>query len=122
MDEVSARMQLLNYLNQGQKVVNYFGHGSVDIWRDNILTTEDARTLSNSGYLSLFVPMTCLNGFFLDAAIDGLAESMLKAPNGGAVAAWASSGMCELRDQASQACSSSAQCCSLVSNGAPAGT
>jgi hypothetical protein len=38
------------------------------------------------------VMMTCLNGYFQDAALDSLAESLLKA-DGGAVAVWGSSGM-----------------------------
>lgn len=99
-DDATARMQLLGYLNSGQRIVNYFGHGSLDIWRDNILTSGDALSLSNSGRLSLFVPMTCLNGYFHDTVVDSLAEAMLKAPNGGAVAAWASTGMCDLGEQA----------------------
>ena len=43
--------------------------------------------------------MTCLNGYFDDPALDSLAESLLKA-EGGAVAVWASSGMCLPDDQA----------------------
>ena len=41
----------------------------------------------------MFVMMTCLNGYFHDAALDSLAESLIKAERGGAVAVWASSGM-----------------------------
>jgi len=36
--------------------------------------------------------MTCLNGYFHDAALDSLSESLMKAQRGGAVAVWASSG------------------------------
>jgi len=39
------------------------------------------------------VMMTCLNGYFQNANADSLAEALLKAERGGAVAAWASSGM-----------------------------
>jgi hypothetical protein len=39
--------------------------------------------------------MTCLNGYAHDAYIDSLAEATLKAPEGGAMAVWASSGMTE---------------------------
>jgi len=99
-DEAMARSLLLTYINQGQSVINYLGHGSVDIWRDNLLTTDDASSLANGGRLSLFVSMTCLNGYFHDAAIDSLGEAMLKARDGGAVAAWASSGMCDPGGQA----------------------
>jgi hypothetical protein len=37
--------------------------------------------------------MTCLNGYFQDGAVESLAESLLKAERGGAIAVWASSGM-----------------------------
>jgi len=37
--------------------------------------------------------MTCLNGYFQDPVLDSLAEGLMKAPRGGAVAVWASSGM-----------------------------
>jgi hypothetical protein len=41
----------------------------------------------------MFVMMTCLNGYFHDAALDSLAEALLKTERGGAVAVWASSGL-----------------------------
>jgi len=41
------------------------------------------------------VLMTCLNGYSHDAYIDSLGESLLKAPQGGAMAVWASSGFTE---------------------------
>jgi hypothetical protein len=37
--------------------------------------------------------MTCLNGYFHDAALESLAEALLHATGGGAVAVWAPSGM-----------------------------
>ena len=37
--------------------------------------------------------MDCLNGYFQDAGILSLSEAWLRAPNGGAVAAFASSGL-----------------------------
>jgi hypothetical protein len=43
--------------------------------------------------------MTCLNGYAHDAYIDSLAESLLKAENGGAMAVWASSGFTESEPQ-----------------------
>ena len=44
--------------------------------------------------------MTCLNGFFQDVYSDSLAEALLKAKQGGAVAVWASSGLTEPDKQA----------------------
>jgi len=39
------------------------------------------------------VVMDCLNGYFADPNLESLSETLLKAPNGGAVAAFASSGL-----------------------------
>jgi len=44
--------------------------------------------------------MTCLNGFFQDVYSDRLAEALLKAKQGGAVAVWASLGLTEPDKQA----------------------
>ena len=54
------------------------------------MTNEEALGLRNE-HLSMFVMMTCLNGYFQDPVLDSLAESLLKAEHGGAVAVWASS-------------------------------
>jgi len=94
-----ARVQLLGYLNEGQRVINYLGHGNLQNWRGDLLTSEDASSLRNGQKLSLFVGMTCLNGYFQEAATESLAEALLKAPNGGAVAAWASTGMSDPTEQ-----------------------
>ncbi len=92
MDDVTARARLLEALNRGQKIVNYTGHGNTDTWRGGILTSGDAAALTNRDSLSLFVMMTCLNGYFHEAATDSLAEALLKS-DGGAIAVWASTGM-----------------------------
>lgn len=89
-DDAAVKAQLLASINSGAKVLSYNGHGSTNQWRGNILTSDDARSLTNGQNLTLFVLMTCLNGYFDDPVIDSLAESLLKASNGGAVAVWAS--------------------------------
>ena len=43
-DDATVRSQLMVALNQGSKLVNYMGHGSVNLWRGNLLTSEDAMT------------------------------------------------------------------------------
>ena len=87
------RGQLLDALNQGPMIVNFYGHGSVGVWTGaGILDSELADTLTNSNRSSIYLMMTCLNGYAHDAYVDSLSESVLKAPNGGAVAVWASSG------------------------------
>jgi Peptidase family C25 len=88
-----ARGRIIEALNQGPTLVNYYGHGSVKVWTSSGLLSSDlAATLTNTNRLSVFVMMTCLNGYANDANVDSLAESVLKSPNGGAVAVWASTG------------------------------
>lgn len=98
-DAATARMRLLAAIERGQKVVNYGGHGSATIWKDFVLTADDAGNLDNGGRLPVFVMMTCLNGYFIDPGSASLAESLMNAPEGGAVAVWASSGLASPGDQ-----------------------
>lgn len=96
--EADAKTKLLNELNNGRYFINYAGHGSSGAWQSNFLTKADALALTNGNNLSIFTLLTCLNGQFNlvnnsnNTVNDSLAESLLKAPNGGAAAVWASTG------------------------------
>jgi hypothetical protein len=92
-DDATVRSQILAAINQGQTIINYNGHGSLNQWRANILTNSDAANMANTQKLSLFVMMTCLNGYFDDPALESLSEAVLKA-NGGAAGVWASAAQC----------------------------
>jgi subtilisin family serine protease len=96
-----ARSMLMQKLNAGRLLVNYIGHGSVDTWAsEELLTNADAAALTNSPRLPFVISMTCLNGFLHDPYTDSLAEALLKAERGGAIAVWASSGLTEPFGQA----------------------
>jgi hypothetical protein len=89
-----ARQSLLAGLQNGQLLVNYSGHGSVEVWAGSDLFDDiTASSLTNGDRLPVFVIMNCLNGFFHDVFTESLAESLMLAPAGGAVAVWASSGL-----------------------------
>lgn len=90
--QTDSRTLLLASLNQGPYLLNYSGHGSVGSWQSNWLTLDDGAILTNAPNYSLYFMLTCLNGYFIRTNFDSLGESMLKAPNGGAAAVWASSG------------------------------
>jgi hypothetical protein len=95
------RTQIVDAIDQGPTIVNYFGHGSVTVWTGaGLLDEANGSTLTNNNRQSLFVMMTCLNGYASDAYIDSLAEVVLKNPQGGAFAVWASSGITEPVGQA----------------------
>jgi hypothetical protein len=91
MDEDAVKSALLDAINRGQRMVSYHGHGSVDNWRGNLLSSNNAALLANKD-LPVFVMMNCLNGYFNDVVVESLSESLMKAQRG-AVAVWASSSM-----------------------------
>ena len=96
--DAQARQELITGINQGPLLVNFIGHGSIGIW-NGVLTSEDVEYLTNMG-LPFFVGMSCLNGHFQDIYMDSLSEALMKAPQGGAVAVWTSSGLTEPDKQA----------------------
>jgi hypothetical protein len=98
--DVEAKNALIGGINQGPLLVNYLGHGSVEVWNGGILSSGDAESLINGWRLPFFVNMTCFNGMFHDVYTESLSEALLKAKGGGAVAVWASSGLTEPEAQA----------------------
>jgi uncharacterized repeat protein (TIGR01451 family) len=94
--------QILAALNSGPLLVNYSGHGAEEQWSfEDLLDDTSAASLTNGSQLSVYLLMDCLNGFFQDVYATSLAQSLVLAPNGGAVAVWASSGFTNQPPQAS---------------------
>jgi hypothetical protein len=101
VDPTLASQQIQSALNNGALLVNYSGHGSVEQWSfSDLLDDSSASALSNGNQLPVYLIMDCLNGFFQDVYSTSLAESLLLAPNGGAVGVWASSGFTNQPPQA----------------------
>jgi hypothetical protein len=99
MGDAAARAALLEAIGRGQRIVNYTGHGNLDQWKSNLLTIGDAGELGDS-HPSLYVMMTCLNGYFHDPSTESLAEALIIAERGGAAAVWASTGITLPEEQA----------------------
>jgi hypothetical protein len=96
----AIRAQIIEGINEGRLLVNYIGHGSVEIWRGGIFNSDYVASLTNGARLPFFIAMTCLNGYFHDPfPTESLAESLLKTEGGGAIAVWASSGLTEPEGQ-----------------------
>lgn len=84
---------IIGALNHGVSIVNYVGHGGIDVWGDEtVLKTDDAPILRNGRRLPLFTTFTCLNGYFYHPEVDALAETLLWTRGGGIAAAVAPSG------------------------------
>ena len=102
LDPSIVTQQIFTALNSGPLLVNYSGHGSVEQWSfADFLDNTSGSALTNGDQLSVYLLMDCLNGFFQDVYSTSLAESLILAPNGGAVAVWASSGFTNQPPQAS---------------------
>ena len=102
VDPATAHSQIVAALNNGALLVDYNGHGAEQQWSfSDIFDSTDAATLSNGGRLPVYLLIDCLNGLFQDVYAQALAKSILLAPNGGAVAVWASSGFTNEPPQAS---------------------
>jgi hypothetical protein len=100
-DDAALHSQVVSAINQGPLVVNYLGHGSVEVWTGApILSATDTSALNNANHLPVFVMMTCLNGYFANPSRDSLAEALMRNNTNGAVAVWASSGMTQANAQA----------------------
>jgi uncharacterized repeat protein (TIGR01451 family) len=90
----TARQEIIAGINSGQLLVNYTGHGSEEQWSgSDIFDTNTVATLTNGSQLPVFLIMDCLNGYFQDVYAQPLGVVLLLAPNGGAVATFASTGL-----------------------------
>jgi uncharacterized repeat protein (TIGR01451 family) len=94
MSTSTAQQDILTAINSGQLLVNYAGHGSEEEWSgEDLFDNTAANGLTNGSSLPVFLIMDCLNGFFQDVYEEPLAVTLMLAPNGGAVAVLASSGL-----------------------------
>jgi uncharacterized repeat protein (TIGR01451 family) len=96
----SAHSDVVNAMNNGSLIATYIGHASIEMWAENVFLSSDASALTNGSKLPVVIALNCLNGYFHDVFSESLAEALLKAPNGGAVAVWASSTLTQPDQQA----------------------
>lgn len=80
-----------NYVNAGQAIVNYIGHGSDDYWTDPYFNNSNVLSLENSHKLPIVTSTGCWNGRFVNSTNDCIGEKWLKAENKGGVASFGGS-------------------------------
>ena len=81
-------------MNSGLSLISYVGHGGGGLWADeNILNSGDAKSLLAQPRQPLMLTMNCLNGYFIAASYESLAEGFLKAQGKGTIAAFSPSGL-----------------------------
>jgi uncharacterized repeat protein (TIGR01451 family) len=95
-----CQQQLVQMVNSGTLLVNFIGHGSVAQW-ESIFDRSDIGELTNSVALPVMLPMTCLDGYFVEARRDpvyypdlsSLSELLVRSAGKGAVASWGPTGL-----------------------------
>jgi hypothetical protein len=90
--EDQSRNGIVDIFDNTPDVLLYYGHGSVGIWGQKAIVDQSLVDLfGDSKKLPVVVSLTCLNGFFHDIYTTSLAETLVGAPKGGAIAVFASS-------------------------------
>ncbi|MEZ4712136.1 MAG: C25 family cysteine peptidase [Caldilineaceae bacterium] len=92
---VQCRQEIVNEVNKGLLFVSYVGHGAKQYWAEEQIFNQDALfQLNNEARLPIMLPMTCLEGFFHEAAAnsDAFGEMIVRQPQSGAVASWSPTG------------------------------
>jgi hypothetical protein len=90
----NAQAAVVNAINTGNYIVNYSGHGTAGAWAaTSFFANSTVPQLNNVNNESIFTMLTCLNGYFILPTTNSLSENLVHATNGGAVAAWSSTGL-----------------------------
>jgi hypothetical protein len=95
-DASTAQANLLAAMNAGKYITNYSGHGTSGAWaHPTFFANSVLPQVHNNDNESVYTMLTCLNGYFInpEPGFRSLAENLLHHNDGGAVAAWASTGL-----------------------------
>ncbi len=84
---------LLDQVNRGTLIINFFGHGDPNTWaHEQALTrARDLPLIQNSGRVPLWIAATCTWGKYDNPAIPSMAEEMVWEPESGGIASLAAS-------------------------------
>lgn len=93
---VNCRQRIVDQMNQGALFVSYIGHGAKEYWAEEQLLNKSAlQQLTNGDRLPIMLPMTCLEGYFHEAAATSASfgETIVRMAEHGAVASWSPTGL-----------------------------
>lgn len=94
-NKTDANNAIIDAINQGVLFVNYHGHASTRDWSSEpLLAQSDQARMTNAGMYPVFLPMTCLEGDFINpgSTLQSFGETVVRLPNAGAVASWSPTG------------------------------
>ncbi|MBC8278944.1 MAG: type IX secretion system sortase PorU [FCB group bacterium] len=84
----AAADNLIESINKGSIIVNYFGHGNQSVWaHENTFGAErDLPRIDNGYKLAYFIALTCDWGYFDNPEEQSMPEELLVMPGRGAIA------------------------------------
>ena len=89
-----VRSSVGDILNDGALIVSYVGHAGITQWgHENLLDNDGVAGVDNQGRLPLILSLTCYDGLFSAPQLTSLSENLVRNPEGGAIAAFASTGL-----------------------------
>ena len=95
--KAATRAEIVARLNAGAAILTFLGHGSVTTWSGSIMNASSVAPLANGDRLPVVTALNCLNGHFaIPSPHRSLSEEFMLAPNGGAIANVAPSGLAYL--------------------------
>jgi hypothetical protein len=93
----AATDRLIETLNvTGTLLLSYIGHASIGRWaQEQLLVNSNIPALANNDRLPIVLSMTCLDGYWFYPLQNqsGLAEDLVRAPQGGAIATFSPTGL-----------------------------
>ena len=95
-NSTACNSMLISSFNDGALLINYIGHSGVNFLTQDtppLLSTNDIPFLVNSNKLPIVTGMSCVLGRYEIPGYSCLAEELLMAENGGAIAVWSPSGL-----------------------------
>ncbi|MEK7989571.1 MAG: C25 family cysteine peptidase [Thiotrichaceae bacterium] len=93
-DTEAATQQLIDYVNEGVSIMQYIGHGHIELWgKSELFQNEDLPRLENAGKYTFMMALNCLNAYFSDMRKDSLGENFVTIENKGGIASFSSAGL-----------------------------
>lgn len=92
---LSTTTAIVDAINAGALFVSYHGHSSRQAWAgERIWDVDTINGLNNTGKYPIMLPMTCLEGYYInpEPTQQSLGESIVRMPSAGAVASWSPTG------------------------------
>ncbi len=88
----ALKTDLMNAIDGGAVFVTYNGHSSKRTWGDGFFDRADISGLNNSIF-PIFLPMTCLEGQYINPGFDSLGETAVRTIGRGAVVSFSPTGL-----------------------------